>query len=55
MASISAVNPLVFVKKESSFDHGLCTNRDFDRSSCKHPALHTVRIEKITYSRKHFT
>lgn len=23
MASISAVNPLVFVEKESSFDHGL--------------------------------
>lgn len=50
MTSISAVNPLVFV--ESSFDRGLCTYRDFDSPSSKHPS-HTVRVEKITYLRKH--
>lgn len=53
MTSISAVNPLVFVEKESSFDRGLCTYRDFDSPSSKHPR-HTVRVEKITYLlRKH--
>lgn len=52
MTSISAVNPLVFVEKESSFDRGLCTYRDFDSPSSKHPS-HTVRVEKITYLRKH--
>lgn len=52
MTSISAVNPLVFVEKESSFDLGLCTYRDFDSPWSKHPC-HTVRVEKITYLRKH--
>lgn len=52
MTSISAVNPLVFAEKESSFDRGLCTYRDFDSPSSKHPS-HTVRVEKITYLRKH--
>lgn len=52
MTSISAVNPLVFVEKESSFECGLCTYRDFDSPSSKHPR-HTVRVEKITYLRKH--
>lgn len=47
MTSISAVNPLVFVEKESSFDRGLCTYRDFDSPSSKHPR-HTVRVEKKT-------
>lgn len=53
MTSISAVNPLVFVEKESSFDRGLCTYRDFDSPSSKHPS-HTVRVEKITYFLRFF-
>lgn len=53
MTSISAVNPLVFVEKESSFDRGLCTNR-FWQSLEQAPQPHCKSWEDYIFKKTCF-